>query len=386
MCKLRLGETSHTVAEQLSVLTADELRAAADRRTNNSDGTTPADTILKKMVTSCKPMGHSPQAAQAARCNFLAMSDYLGIGSLFVTLSPCDLKSFHVIDACVKFGCQVLAPSARRLGDDKALLANDEVFCYFRGLLGKDCVRVVRMQGQMKQLFQSCGNNPVIDALQEAHNDERNACVDNADKSPESVQEESDIVDGDQESEVTSTFCDGDYGDNCYGDSHNDRNEGDDITPEANDKDQEDVLNNQHLQGLDTKYGVDNYGDESLGIDEEADEDGRQSNAVTVPISLTLCLAMYMRVANPSFRRGDFILRARKSKHGAKLAAKNFGQKVVAELTAPCLPPKIQHEKIKINARSSDLNPSQDPGDPPPLAGLALARALAQNPTKADRT
>ena len=26
---------------------------------------------------------------------------------------------------------------------------------------------------------------------------------------------------------------------------------------------------------------MDNYGDESLGIDEEADEDGRQSNAVT---------------------------------------------------------------------------------------------------------
>ncbi|EJK62868.1 hypothetical protein THAOC_16504, partial [Thalassiosira oceanica] len=31
-------------------------------------------------------------------------------------------------------------------------------------------------------------------------------------------------------------------------------------------------------------------------------------------------------------------------------------------------------------------HPSQDPGVPPPLAGLALARALAQNPTKADRT
>lgn len=85
---------------------------------------------------------------------------------------------------------------------------------------------------------------------------------------------------------VTSTFCD-DYGDNCYGDSHNDsdRNEGDDNTPEANDKDQEVVLNNQHLQVLDKKYGVDtdstHFCNESLGIDEEADKDGRQSNAVT---------------------------------------------------------------------------------------------------------
>ncbi|EJK74001.1 hypothetical protein THAOC_04349, partial [Thalassiosira oceanica] len=31
-------------------------------------------------------------------------------------------------------------------------------------------------------------------------------------------------------------------------------------------------------------------------------------------------------------------------------------------------------------------HPSQDPGVPPPLVGLALARALAQNPTKAERT
>ena len=31
---------------------------------------------------------------------------------------------------------------------------------------------------------------------------------------------------------------------------------------------------------------------------------------------------------------------ARKTKHAAKLAAKNFGQKAVAERRAPCLPPK----------------------------------------------
>ncbi|EJK60438.1 hypothetical protein THAOC_19212 [Thalassiosira oceanica] len=37
---------------------------------------------------------------------------------------------------------------------------------------------------------------------------------------------------------------------------------------------------------------------------------------------------------------------ARKSKHGAKLAAKNFGQKVVAELTAPCLPPSIELPRL----------------------------------------
>ena len=87
------------------------------------------------------------------------------------TLSPDE------IDECVNFSCQQLAPSARSLVNNQALLAYDEVFCFFRGLLGEDCVSVARMQGQMKQLFQSCGNNPVIDALQEAHDEERNACV-----------------------------------------------------------------------------------------------------------------------------------------------------------------------------------------------------------------
>ena len=58
ICKLRLGDTDQSVAEQLSVLNPDELSAAAERRTNSSTVSTPADTILKKIVTSCKPMGH----------------------------------------------------------------------------------------------------------------------------------------------------------------------------------------------------------------------------------------------------------------------------------------------------------------------------------------
>ena len=33
---------------------------------------------------------------------------------------------------------------------------------------------------------------------------------------------------------------------------------------------------------------------------------------------------------------------ARKTKHAAKLAAKNFGQKAVAERRAPCLPPNVE--------------------------------------------
>ncbi|EJK63892.1 hypothetical protein THAOC_15429 [Thalassiosira oceanica] len=45
-----------------------------------------------------------------------------------------------------------------------------------------------------------------------------------------------------------------------------------------------------------------------------------------------------------------------------------------------------QDEKWCSSALGSQAHPSQDPGVPPPLAGLALARALAQNPTKADRT
>ncbi|EJK75446.1 hypothetical protein THAOC_02829, partial [Thalassiosira oceanica] len=51
----------------------------------------------------------------------------------------------------------------------------------------------------------------------------------------------------------------------------------------------------------------------------------------------------FVFVAQTRFRTFIIVpVSARKSKHGAKLAAKNFGQKVVAELTAPCLPPNLQ--------------------------------------------
>lgn len=50
----------------------------------------------------------------------------------------------------------------------------------------------------------------------------------------------------------------------------------------------------------------------------------------------------FVFVAQTRFRTFVILpVSARKTKHATKLAAKNFGQKAVAVLRAPCLPPNI---------------------------------------------
>jgi hypothetical protein len=52
--------------------------------------------LLKAISTSCKAMGHTNEASKYARHCYLAMLDYHGLNSLFLTTTPDDERSFRV--------------------------------------------------------------------------------------------------------------------------------------------------------------------------------------------------------------------------------------------------------------------------------------------------
>ncbi|KAL7524123.1 hypothetical protein ACHAXR_001615, partial [Thalassiosira sp. AJA248-18] len=54
------------------------------------------DELMKGVSTSCKALGHSPEAAKFARRCCFALVDYFGLNSLFLTITPCDECSFRV--------------------------------------------------------------------------------------------------------------------------------------------------------------------------------------------------------------------------------------------------------------------------------------------------
>ena len=117
MCKLKPSGSSMNIAEKLSTFTPEELNSAADRRAKNLPINKPADAILKKVVTSCKPIGQSSAAAKAARRNYLALSDHFGLGSIFFTVSPCDQCSFCV-QLFARPGCVSTLPPLDASQDD----------------------------------------------------------------------------------------------------------------------------------------------------------------------------------------------------------------------------------------------------------------------------
>jgi len=62
--------------------------------TNNLDETT--KSFLKGVATTCRSMGHTEEAAKFARQCMLAMLDYFGLSSLFLSTTPDDECSFRV--------------------------------------------------------------------------------------------------------------------------------------------------------------------------------------------------------------------------------------------------------------------------------------------------
>ena len=54
------------------------------------------ETLMKAISTSCRPLGHTTEAAQYARKCMFALMDHFGPNSLFLTITPCDECSFRV--------------------------------------------------------------------------------------------------------------------------------------------------------------------------------------------------------------------------------------------------------------------------------------------------
>lgn len=54
------------------------------------------NSVVKSIQTSCKSMGHTAEAAKAARRRQFAMIDFFGLNSLFLTITPDDECSFRV--------------------------------------------------------------------------------------------------------------------------------------------------------------------------------------------------------------------------------------------------------------------------------------------------
>ena len=54
------------------------------------------ESLLKAITTSCRALGHTPEAAQFARKCYFALIDHFGLNSLFLSITPDDLCSFRV--------------------------------------------------------------------------------------------------------------------------------------------------------------------------------------------------------------------------------------------------------------------------------------------------
>ena len=76
------------LGETLAAMTADDF---------HPDSTSPNfQAFMKGVSTSCKALGYTPEAAQFARRCCFALSDYFGLNSVFLTITPDDLCSFRV--------------------------------------------------------------------------------------------------------------------------------------------------------------------------------------------------------------------------------------------------------------------------------------------------
>ena len=87
------AENSDNLAELFSQITVEELQAAADEK--NPKQTPLVKKLMKSMSTSCKAMGHTPEAAAYARRCCFAIQDRFGLNSIFLTVTPDDEKNFR---------------------------------------------------------------------------------------------------------------------------------------------------------------------------------------------------------------------------------------------------------------------------------------------------
>ena len=72
----------------------DEVIAAADE--NDPQTSDMVKNLMKSIFTSCKALGHTPEAAQFARRCCFSMQDYFGLNSVFITITPDDENNFRI--------------------------------------------------------------------------------------------------------------------------------------------------------------------------------------------------------------------------------------------------------------------------------------------------
>ena len=79
-----------SLAESLAKMTVDDFKADAPSST--------FDELMKGVSTSCKALGHSPEATTFVRRDMFALVDQVALNNLFLTISPCEEFLFRVPD------------------------------------------------------------------------------------------------------------------------------------------------------------------------------------------------------------------------------------------------------------------------------------------------
>jgi hypothetical protein len=93
-CQSRIS--GETLAEHVSVLRVAELQEAAPMQDSGEHVHGRAGEFLKVVSTSCKPVGHSTEAAACNRKQYFAFMDHFGCSAFFLTINPCDECTFRV--------------------------------------------------------------------------------------------------------------------------------------------------------------------------------------------------------------------------------------------------------------------------------------------------
>lgn len=91
-CRNKHGSRNFTAKiNSLKSSDFEENKDRPDPRSNQD-----VNSVVESITTSCKSLGHTAEAAGAARQRQFAMMDYFGLNSLFLTITPDDECNFRV--------------------------------------------------------------------------------------------------------------------------------------------------------------------------------------------------------------------------------------------------------------------------------------------------
>ena len=90
----RSSHRGETLGDHFSKVSVEELQAAADE--NDPQSSPMVKMLMKSIVTSCRALGHTPEAAQFARRACFSMQDLFGLNSVFITITPDDECNFRI--------------------------------------------------------------------------------------------------------------------------------------------------------------------------------------------------------------------------------------------------------------------------------------------------